>query len=120
MKVSESKIPVVCEACGKMMDVRGTIREFKQGDLVVQFFGCDHCGKLYHVLTTNSELRALIAKRKELELKIQIGYQRKYKAEIIRAYIQQIDEIKKKQIELGDGLKVVGEQFLDGLGKVVK
>lgn len=106
---------VICDNCQKQVDMNDTsvYGSFKSGEVVVQYFRCSHCGKKYHMLTTNAELRRLIDERKGLELKLRMAHVKHFKAKTIRRYIKEVGKLKNKQNELAEALKVVGIQLLN-------
>lgn len=107
---------VICDSCGKQIDMNDSsaLGSFKQGDIVVQYLRCPHCGKKYHMLTTNTELRQLIDKRKALEMSIKMAHVKRMREKVIRRQIKELNKLKNKQVELADALKVVGIQLMGG------
>lgn len=110
-----SRPEVICDNCQKQVDMNDTsvYGSFKSGEVVVQYLRCPHCGKKYHMLTTNAELRRLIDERKGLELQLRMAHVKHFKAKTIRRYIKEVDKLKNKQNELADALKVIGIQLLN-------
>lgn len=104
---------IYCDACGKQIETQGNIGKFKQGDLEVEYLRCNHCGKKFHIMTTNSELRALIAERKQIESDLKEAHDRRARAKVIRGHIKKLNKLKNKQLYLADGLRVIGTQLLE-------
>lgn len=106
---------IICDACQKQIDANDSSAygHFKSGDIVVQYLRCPHCGKKYHVLTTNSELRQMIDERKAIELQLRMAQAKHFKAKTIRQYIKEFEKLKNKQLVLADALKVIGQQLLE-------
>lgn len=107
---------IICDSCEKQIDMNDSsaLGSFKSGDIVVQYLRCPHCGKKYHMLTTNSELRQLIDKRKALELSLKLAHAKHLREKVIRRQIKELNKLKNKQVELGNALKVVGVQLMGG------
>lgn len=107
---------VICDSCAKQIDMNDSsaLGSFKHGDIVVQYLRCPHCGKKYHMLTTNSELRQLIDKRKALELSLKMAHAKHMREKVIRRQLKELKKLKNKQVELADALKVIGIQLMGG------
>ena len=55
---------ILCDFCEKRISIRGIHLEgITQGEYSVSYFSCPHCGKRYHVGTTDERQRALILER---------------------------------------------------------
>lgn len=109
-----SRHEVICDDCQKQIltEDSSIFGSFVVGDLVVHYFRCPHCGRKYHVLTTNTELRQLITKRKGVEQQLQLAHQKHFKAKTIKSLIYNLDVLKAEEVELADGLKVLGMNLL--------
>lgn len=106
---------IICDACQKQIDMNDSsaLGSFKAGDIVVQYLRCPHCGKKYHMLTTNSELRQMIDQRKTIELQLKMAHAKHMREKVIRRRLKELNKLKNKQTELADALKIIGTQLLN-------
>ena len=81
-------------------------------DFEVVYVRCPKCGKKYQIITTDTEMRALIKKRNSLEKLIKRACERNLKATTINSYIRQRDRIMKIQKRLNEYLFPMGEEIL--------
>lgn len=84
----------------------------QKDDFEVVYVRCPKCGKKYQIITTDTEMRALIKKRNSLEKLIKRACERNLKATTINSYIRQRDRIMKIQKRLNEYLFPMGEEIL--------
>lgn len=104
---------IECNKCGSefLLD-ESRFGVIKKDDLVVEYFSCPVCGEKYHVFTSNSEMRALVKKRKAVQLKIRAAFTKKFREKTLQKYEQELDQIKKEQQAILPRLKCAGEKIL--------
>ena len=90
---------IICDACQKQIDMNDSsaLGSFKVGDIVVQYLRCPHCGKKYHMLTTNSELRQMIDQRKTIELQLKMAHAKHMREKVIRRRLKAISRRQKTE-----------------------
>lgn len=84
----------------------------QKDDFEVVYVRCPKCGKKYQIITTDTEMRALIKKRNSLEKLIKDAFDRRLKQSTIKNYIGQRDRIMKIQRRLNEYLFPIGQQIL--------
>ena len=84
----------------------------QKDDFEVVYVRCPKCGKKYQIITTDTEMRALIKKRNSLEKLIKDAFDRRLKQSTIRNYIGQRDRIMKIQRRLNEYLFPIGQEIL--------
>ncbi len=106
---------MVCNKCGKVFAADPALFEqVESGDLVVQYFSCPECGEKYQVITTDTEMRELIEKRKSIQQSINTARTKKFRQKTIQQYIKELDRIINQQKMLLPELKRRGEEILRG------
>lgn len=105
----------VCNKCkAEFIPDMSLLGEIQKDDLVVQYFTCPNCGERYHVFTSDSEMRALIEKRRAVQMKIRAAFSKKFREKVIQGYERELDQIKKKQESMWPRLKKQGEEIIRG------
>lgn len=105
----------ICSECGgEFIPDKSLFGEIQKDDLVVQYFTCPNCGKRYHVFTSDSEMRALIERRREVQMKIRAAFAKKFREKVIREYERELVQIKQKQESRLPRLKRLGEEIIRG------
>lgn len=105
---------VICNRCGESFSM-GEISQITDGDIEVQFFCCTNCGKAYHILTTDSEMRKLIDQRCAVARKISRSIAAKCREKTLRRHMQEDAKIKKAQEAIAPELKKRGEELIEKL-----
>lgn len=102
---------MICNACHREMP-DGTVHTLTEGEYEVQYLHCGKCGATYQVLTTDAESRDLVARRRDLAHKIDLGRQKHFTEKTLKKYQKESDKIKKRQMKLAHKLRDVGDTIL--------
>lgn len=84
------------------------------GDVEVQYFSCTVCRARYQVMTTDPEMRSLIARRNALVNELGIGRKRNWSTRTMQKIKQRLARVKARQMEILPALKKRGEEILEG------
>lgn len=84
------------------------------GDVEVQYFSCTVCGARYQVMTSNPEMRSLMARRNTLVNELGIARNRKWPEKTQRKIRQRLDKVYARQMKILPALKKRGEEILEG------
>lgn len=95
-------IIATCNSCGKDIKIEpDLILSVSQGDLTVEYFVCPCCNAKYQVLTTDKEMREMIARRQRVIKKISMGKLAKIRRPVFQGYVKEeqllADNLKKKK-----------------------
>lgn len=105
---------VTCDKCGHEFAInQANFEEICRGDIIVQYFRCTKCMTKYHVCTTNTEMRELIAKRLEIQDKIAAGSTRTLPVGTAQNLQHRLNKVIAKQKKLMPELKKRGERILN-------
>lgn len=105
---------VLCDGCGGTISVRSIqVQTIKDGEIEVQFFYCPHCGKTFHILTTDNDLRATMKQRDELVGKAALFRGLRFREKSISKFKRQINRLSKDIERQAAALKKTGELLLE-------
>lgn len=105
---------VICNKCKENFSVeRHDIRTVYRDDITVEYFCCPKCGRLYHVLTTDAEMRNLIGERMRLMQSVRLARAKRFREKAIKKLLVEIDKIKAKQETHYQELKPIGKKILE-------
>lgn len=111
---------VLCNQCGKRIAIKGIkIQEKNQGEYVVTFFACPHCGRVYQINTMDQRQQELFKQRDEAIKKIVEAVQFRFRQKTIQKYRKEDAIIKKKIERRARMLWAIGEEIL-GTGSEAK
>lgn len=79
------------------------------GDVEVQYFSCTVCRAKYQVMTSDPEMRSLIARRNALVNELGIARKRKWSEKTQRKILQRLEAVKTRQMKILPALKKRGE-----------
>ena len=103
----------ICNKCKENFSVeKHDIRTIHSGDIDVEYFCCPKCGRIYHVLTTDAEMRKLICERMRLAQSVRLARAKRFREKAIKKLLVEIDKIKAKQETHYQELKPIGKKIL--------
>lgn len=84
---------IQCDYCGKKMSVKSlNIQEREEGELRIQFFRCNGCGKEYLGAVTDEALRQEIQEIKLEQAKTKVMIQKKFREETIEKAKKELEQ----------------------------
>lgn len=109
---------ILCDFCEKRISIRGIHLEgITQGEYSVSYFSCPHCGKRFHVGTTDERQRALILERDKSMRQTTAAIKNHFREKTIRAHRRQTEKLEKKIRSRAPELKEIGMKILAEAGK---
>lgn len=110
-KYMDGDIEVICEGCGRPINIEKTIRTrpiAKDSDgfnVIEQFFLCDYCGKHYTITVIDHEQQKLIQKRQQLKKQIRMHEKIKSREKTIQNLHKKEEYLKKEMKKRASELK---------------
>ena len=86
--------------------------EIWDGDVQVQYFNCTVCRARYQVMTTDPEMRSLIARRNALLNELGIAQKRNWSSRTKQMIEQRLVKVKARQKKILPALQKRGEEIL--------
>ena len=104
---------ILCDNCQKEFSLTPSdFSAIEDGDLRVEFFICPHCRSKHLYFASDTKMRELVQERRRIADMIRAGQVKGFKPKTLRRYIQMMDKVKAKQMEVYPGLKERGERLL--------
>ena len=104
---------IECVKCRESFEYSAdTLKKLTEGQYEVQFFTCPHCGKNYHVLTIDNDMRELVMGRRKISAQLQIAKKKMSKG--INVHQRFINKLQRED----KALKAKQEAMLPELAKV--
>lgn len=103
---------IVCDVCGEVIDVNGSIwdrvitKDPEGFDVVERYFTCPKCKKHYTVSVLDRQQMLNIQKRRNIRQKIRLHIQIKSNPQTIQYYQRKEEQIREKQMQRSEMLKV--------------
>lgn len=104
---------IECNSCHKNfgLDER-SIKTVNDGDYEVQYFVCPHCHAKYQIITTDTKMRDIIQKRKQLRRKFQLVQKKHFRESTLRTMQKEDLSLKAECESMVENLKKIGEEIL--------
>lgn len=107
---------VKCDKCGALVRLTSSIiRHTKTDDYDTVFLFCPTCGHKYHIMTTDSEMRASIQKRAKQEAAVAYAKSHNFTKKTIARLSNSLAATKRYQKEREDDLREIGRKILNDL-----
>ena len=103
----------LCNQCGRRISIKGIrISARIQGEYCVSFFTCPHCGRAYHINTTDAKQRGLFKSRDEIGKKISLAVGFRYRQKTLDRYRKEAAKIEKEIKKNAERLTDIGKKIL--------
>lgn len=110
---------VRCDACGANFDIESPgARKITSDDYEVLFVTCPNCRCRYQILTIDTELRGLIAKREAVDRKLVLAKQKQFTKKAIAEIEAERNKLIAEQKEKAKSLQAAGDDILATIGTV--
>lgn len=109
---------ILCNDCQRRISIRGIrMQQAERGEYRVEFFTCPHCGRAYHVNTTDEKQRELLEQRAVAMRRLQMASGFRFREKTIKSLRKIAKDAERELKERAPELRKIGEEILKDGGR---